>query len=114
MACAYIPVCLAIFTTCLGTIADVYFRLMALNSDSAHLEGLDLTLSELSAMDEDGDGKVSELEFTKFMLLAMGKLDKEMLDSIEVSDSKSAARESSDSLISVKSDGSTKKKKKKK
>merc|ERR1719240_1227740 len=134
MACAYIPVCLAIFTTCLGTIADVYFRLMALNSDSAHLEGLDLTLSELSAMDEDNDGKVSELEFTKFMLLAMGKLDKEMLDSIEeefekldrdksgsldvkdlgvddadedvaieVSDSKSAARESSDSLISVKS-----------
>ena len=40
MACAYIPVCLAIFTTCLGTIADVYFRLMALNSDSAHLDGL--------------------------------------------------------------------------
>jgi len=83
MACGYIPVCLAIFTTCLGTIADVYFRLMALNSDSAHLDGLDLTLSELTAMDEDGDGKVSEFEFTKFMLLAMGKLDKEMLDQID-------------------------------
>ena len=34
-------------------------------------------------MDEDGDGKVSEFEFTKFMLLAMGKLDKEMLDQID-------------------------------
>jgi len=76
-------VCLAVFATCLGTIADVYFRVMALQSDSAHLDGLDLTLSEMMAMDEDGDGKVTEFEFTKFMLLAMGKLDHDMINQID-------------------------------
>ena len=33
MACIYIPICLGIYANCLGTIADVYFRLMGLNSD---------------------------------------------------------------------------------
>ena len=40
----YIPVALGMFASALGTIGQVYFALMALNSDSAHLEGLDLTL----------------------------------------------------------------------
>lgn len=83
MACAYIPLCVVIFASSLGAIGEVYFKLMALNADSAALDSLDVTLSELSKWDEDGDGKVDEYEFTKFMLLAMEKVDTDMLGSIE-------------------------------
>eukprot|EP00957_Ditylum_brightwellii_P164738 12542624-Ditylum_brightwellii.AAC.1 len=43
----------------------------------------ELTLSDLKAMDADGDGDVDMAEFLSFMLVAMQKVDKESVDEIK-------------------------------
>jgi hypothetical protein len=42
----------------------------------------DLTFEDLEVMDEDGDGNVTRAEFLEFMLLAMDKVDRSLLDEL--------------------------------
>lgn len=42
----------------------------------------DLTIEDLDALDTDGDGEVSELEYMRFMLVAMKKVDAKLFDDI--------------------------------
>ncbi|KAL7510447.1 hypothetical protein ACHAXN_007565 [Cyclotella atomus] len=44
----------------------------------------DLTIEDLDALDTDGDGGVSELEYLKFMLVAMKKVDAKLFDDLHL------------------------------
>mmetsp|Transcript_31655 Transcript_31655/g.38772 ORF Transcript_31655/g.38772 Transcript_31655/m.38772 type:complete len:430 (-) Transcript_31655:125-1414(-) len=46
------------------------------------LESRTLTVRDLELMDTDGDGQVTKLEFMEFLLLAMEKVDRELLDAL--------------------------------
>jgi len=46
------------------------------------LRSRELTLKDLATMDNDGDGKVSMLDYIEFMLVAMDKVDRELLDAL--------------------------------
>jgi hypothetical protein len=41
-----------------------------------------LTIEDLDALDTDGDGEVSEMEYIKFMLVAMKKVDVKLFDDL--------------------------------
>lgn len=41
-----------------------------------------MTIEDLDALDTDGDGEVSELEYMRFMLVAMKKVDAKLFDDI--------------------------------
>jgi Ca2+-binding EF-hand superfamily protein len=41
-----------------------------------------LTIEDLDALDADGDGEVSEMEYIKFMLVAMKKVDVKLFDDL--------------------------------
>lgn len=43
----------------------------------------ELTLKDLDIMDADRDGRVSRAEFLEFMLVAMNKVDQELLDELK-------------------------------
>jgi hypothetical protein len=44
----------------------------------------DLTIEDLDALDTDGDGEVSEVEYIKFMLVAMKKVDAKLFDDLHL------------------------------
>lgn len=47
------------------------------------LEQKDLTEEDLQCMDADGDGRVSKAEFLAFMLVAMKKIDQDLVDELD-------------------------------
>jgi Ca2+-binding EF-hand superfamily protein len=47
------------------------------------LEQKGLTEEDLQCMDADGDGRVSKVEFLAFMLVAMKKIDKDLVDELD-------------------------------
>lgn len=47
-----------------------------------HLGNRELTQRDLDIMDENGDGSVSRSEFLEFMLVAMNKIDQELVDEL--------------------------------
>jgi potassium channel subfamily K len=47
------------------------------------LEQKGLTEEDLQIMDADGDGRVSKVEFLAFMLVAMKKIDKDLVDELD-------------------------------
>ncbi len=49
-----------------------------------HMESRDINLSDLEAMAEDGDGStVTKAEFLEFMLIAMRKVDRDLMDELD-------------------------------
>ena len=48
------------------------------------LENYELTEADIELMDSDQDGKVGYAEFLEFMLVATGKVDREMLDELRI------------------------------
>jgi len=48
------------------------------------VERHELTAEDLEVMDEDGDGRVDRAEFLEFMLVAMNKVDKELIDELRL------------------------------
>ena len=46
------------------------------------LEAKDLTYEDLEVMDEDGDGNVTRAEFLEFMLVAMDKVDRSLIEEL--------------------------------
>jgi len=58
------------------------------SKQSKFREGLvtkELTMRDLEIMDTDGDGDVTRAEFLEFMLVAMGKVDKDFIDELRAS-----------------------------
>lgn len=47
-----------------------------------HLETHELTMEELNLMDDDGDGRVTQVEFISFLLVAMKKVDQSLIDDL--------------------------------
>jgi potassium channel subfamily K, other eukaryote len=47
------------------------------------IEPYDLTLNDLEAMDDDGDGNVTRADFLEFMLVAMNKADQSLIDELK-------------------------------
>jgi Ca2+-binding EF-hand superfamily protein len=47
------------------------------------LEQKDMTEDDLESMDADGDGRVTKAEFLAFMLVAMNKIDKDLVEELD-------------------------------
>jgi hypothetical protein len=74
----YIPLAVAVLGEFLGRIAAAYIERKHFRAENDFLQR-SMTLADLNAMDSNHDGKVSELEFMTYMLVAMQKVDKEDL-----------------------------------
>jgi len=77
----YIPVSVAIMGNILGSVAGMVMD-MKRERMLQSIRHRRLRVKDLLAMDEDGDGNVTELEYTKFMLLKMQKVDEDLLEEL--------------------------------
>ncbi len=77
----FIPISVGVISHTLGRIANIFVEreIAKANSKLLHRE---VTLEDLEAMNADGDGEVSPLEFIEHMLLAMNKVDRKLLDQL--------------------------------
>uniref|UniRef100_A0A7S4RG15 EF-hand domain-containing protein n=1 Tax=Ditylum brightwellii TaxID=49249 RepID=A0A7S4RG15_9STRA len=82
LAVFFLPCAVAVFGQLLGNIAQEYMDAQSKENEQRFLQQ-ELTLSDLKAMDADGDGDVDMAEFLSFMLVAMQKVDKESVDEIK-------------------------------
>lgn len=80
-AVLYIPLAVGAMGHFLGTIANFIIEQRRRQFDKK-LWRHEITLEDLEDMDEDEDGFVTEVEFVSFMLVAMKKVDKELIDRI--------------------------------
>jgi hypothetical protein len=81
LAVFYVPVAVGVMGNILGGVASFVME----RKRQAMLQKIKdrcLRVKDLLVMDEDGDGNVTELEYLKFMLLKMQKVDKELLDEL--------------------------------
>jgi len=81
IAIFFIPLSVALMAEILGSIAGGIVEMDTRKQEEKFLER-ELTLSDIEAMDEDHDDKVSPEEFLTFMLVAMQKVDRETIDQI--------------------------------
>jgi potassium channel subfamily K len=77
----YIPLAVGAMGHFLGTIANFIIDKRREHFDKK-LWSHEISLEDLAAMDEGKDGYVTEVEFLAFMLVAMKKVDKELIDRI--------------------------------
>ena len=77
----YIPLAVAVFGELLGRIAAAYVERRNDEVEEKFLHRT-MTLADLRTMDTDKDNRVSEVEFLKYMLIALQKVDKEDIDEI--------------------------------
>eukprot|EP00549_Striatella_unipunctata_P015205 CAMPEP_0118702200 /NCGR_PEP_ID=MMETSP0800-20121206/17737_1 /TAXON_ID=210618 ORGANISM="Striatella unipunctata, Strain CCMP2910" /NCGR_SAMPLE_ID=MMETSP0800 /ASSEMBLY_ACC=CAM_ASM_000638 /LENGTH=400 /DNA_ID=CAMNT_0006603331 /DNA_START=81 /DNA_END=1283 /DNA_ORIENTATION=+ len=82
VALFFTPLAVAVFGVILGNIAQIYMDQKRDESEKKFLTR-ELTLSDLEAMDENHDQKVTMGEFLSFMLVAMQKVDKESIDELK-------------------------------
>lgn len=80
-AVLYIPLAVGAMGHFLGTLANFIIEQRRRKFDKK-LWKHEITLEDLEDMDENEDGYVSEVEFVTFMLVAMKKVDKELIDRI--------------------------------
>eukprot|EP00539_Tryblionella_compressa_P007137 CAMPEP_0178761658 /NCGR_PEP_ID=MMETSP0744-20121128/16127_1 /TAXON_ID=913974 /ORGANISM="Nitzschia punctata, Strain CCMP561" /LENGTH=406 /DNA_ID=CAMNT_0020416285 /DNA_START=63 /DNA_END=1283 /DNA_ORIENTATION=+ len=76
LACAVTGHCLAYFANWIIEMQGAKFRKSTFDSHN------ELTLEDLRVMDITGDGKVAWFEFLEFMLVAMKKVDPDLLDEL--------------------------------
>lgn len=76
-----IPVLVGAFGYLLGSIA-VYVSEQRLGDAREAIMERGLSSSDFAIMDSDGNGEVSKAEFVEFMLVAMQKVDQELLDKL--------------------------------
>ena len=77
----YIPISVFVIWRTVNNVANIYIQAEVHSVNSAILSS-EIGSNELGYMDETGDGRVTEPEFTKYMLVSMGKVDKETMDAI--------------------------------
>lgn len=81
LAIVLLPVSVAVFGEILGQIAGIYIRRKNQAAERRFLHR-SFTLCDMVAMDTDRDQAVSREEFLTFMLVALGKVDRESIDQI--------------------------------
>jgi len=77
----FIPASVGVISSALGRIANVFVEREIQKANSKLLKR-EVTLEDLEAMNADGDGEVSPLEFVEHMLLVMNKVDRKLLDEL--------------------------------
>ena len=82
-AVIYIPLVCLIMGHWLGYVANAIIERQSSKFRKKRLEHRELTQDDLDAMDVNGNGKVSWAEFLEFMLVAMEKVDYEMVDELQ-------------------------------
>jgi potassium channel subfamily K len=80
-AVLFIPLAVAAGGEILGTIASAYLEHRR-NVVFENLTSMDFTMEHIKEMDNDGDGVVSQLEYTEFMLVEMKLVEKSVLDEL--------------------------------
>ena len=65
----------------MGRIANIFVE-REIRKANIKLLHREVTLEDLEAMNADGDGEVSPLEFVEHMLLVMNKVDQQLLDEL--------------------------------
>ena len=80
-AVIYIPVLVGVMGQILGSVAT-HIMDMKRKALLRSIQNRQLRVHDLLAMDSDGDGNVTELEFISFMLVKMQKVDAELLDEL--------------------------------
>jgi hypothetical protein len=79
----FIPIAVVAMGVWLGGVAN-----FIVESRSAqyrkHMSMKELTQQDLEIMDKDGDGKVTRAEFLEFMLIAMNKIDQDLVDELRM------------------------------
>jgi Ion channel len=83
MALVLIPLAVGSMGHCLSRIANTVVDTRQQRAMRHKMATQELTLHDIIAMDEDGDGQVTMSEFMEFMLIAMGKVDKELWTTLE-------------------------------
>jgi potassium channel subfamily K len=81
VAIFFIPIGVAVVSAAIGNVANTFVEAEVEKANKKFLRR-EVTLRDLEKMNADGDGEVSMLEFVEHMLLAMGKVDKTMLDEL--------------------------------
>eukprot|EP00934_Nitzschia_sp_Nitz4_P000378 Nitzschia sp. Nitz4//scaffold95_size97785//25507//27332//NITZ4_004659-RA/size97785-augustus-gene-0.105-mRNA-1//-1//CDS//3329560448//378//frame0 len=82
LAVFYIPLSCFIMGQWLGYVAQRIVDLQSSNFRKQKLHRRELTQDDLDAMDLNGNGKVSWAEFLEFMLVAMDKVDHDLLEEL--------------------------------
>ena len=77
----FLPVAVCVFGEVLGRIASIYIRQKQRKAERKFLHR-SLTLCDLRRMDTNSDGMVDMEEFLTFMLVTIGKVDKETIDEL--------------------------------
>mmetsp|Transcript_1590 Transcript_1590/g.2852 ORF Transcript_1590/g.2852 Transcript_1590/m.2852 type:complete len:410 (+) Transcript_1590:127-1356(+) len=77
----FVPFAVSVFANTLGRIATIYIRRKNRMAERKFMRR-SITLCDLRAMDANDDGMVSMEEFISFMLVALQKVDKELLDEL--------------------------------
>jgi potassium channel subfamily K len=77
----FIPISVGLMSAALGRIANIFVEreIRKANTKFLHRE---VTLEDLEAMNADGNGDVSPLEFVEHMLLVMNKVDQQLLNDL--------------------------------
>ena len=82
LGAAYVPLAVVFTSTQLSELADALLGGAAGDSKLDKLLSADLSIEGLLAMDQDGDGEITEFEFLRFMLTSAGLADADLLDSL--------------------------------
>lgn len=77
----FVPFAVAVFANTLGRIAGIYIRRKNRMAERKFMRR-SITLCDLRAMDANDDGMVSMEEFLTFMLVALQKVDRELLEEL--------------------------------
>jgi hypothetical protein len=83
LAILLIPIAVAVMGHWISAVATYIMERRQMDNLRRKLLERDLQLTDLTIMDENGDGQVSPLEFLRFMLVAMNKVDVRTLEQIQ-------------------------------
>jgi len=79
----FIPLAAIVVSNTLGQIANIFIE-REIKKANTKLLKREVTLEDLEAMNADGNGEVSPLEFVEHMLLVMQKVDRDLLEKLHV------------------------------
>jgi Ion channel len=79
-----IPIAVAVMGHWISSVAAFIMERRQMDNLRRKLLERELQLSDLTVMDENGDGQVSQLEFLRFMLVALNKVDERTLVNLQL------------------------------
>ena len=79
----YLPTCIVVTSYVLGKMAKIYFKRKTRVAEQKYFENRQLSMDDISRMDTHQDGFVTYEEFLTYMLIAMGKVQGETVDSLK-------------------------------